>query len=319
MSKDRQPILIITGMHRSGTSLLSSLLQSAGLDIGKNLLPSDRANPKGYFENIKFLNFHKNVLYSLGINETGLTLTQKVSPPPYYLDEARKLIEENKSLNQPWGWKEPRTTLFLDFWANLLPKAKFILVYRAPWEVVDSLYRRGTDYIFHLHPELALPVWMSYNQAILDFYHSQSDRCLLVNIKAIIQDPLSLIRTIEDKLSISLSEPDCSLYDQKVLKVQDSQSRRPQIIKRYFPDAFQLYCDLNKEVNYTDEIVAELDRLSYSTALVFQYWSELVTTKIKILLNKSQGRITAMESSMLSHMRKLWFKFKRSLGMEKNK
>ncbi len=42
--------------------------------------------------------------------------------------------------------------LFLDFWRSLLPNAKFC-DYRAPWEVVDSLYRRGTNPIFFSQPD----------------------------------------------------------------------------------------------------------------------------------------------------------------------
>ena len=43
---------IITGMHRSGTSLVARLLYEAGADLGDpaTLYPGDRWNPDGYFE-----------------------------------------------------------------------------------------------------------------------------------------------------------------------------------------------------------------------------------------------------------------------------
>ena len=268
-------------MHSSGTSLISGLLQSAGLDVGKNLVPANYANPKGHFENIDFVNFHESVLYSVGIDKVGWTVTTNITPPPYYLERAKKLIKENASLSQPWGWKEPRTTLFLNFWANFLPEAKFLFVYRAPWDLLDSLYRRGDD-IFHRHPEFALQVWMAYNQAILDLYHAQSDRCLLINIDAIIQEPTRLTKTIEDKLSISLSEPDFSLYDHSLLRKPAHQFQRPQIIQRHFPEAFQLYCNLNKAANYTDNIIAELEHLPSSTAWVLQDWLDVKRIERKL-------------------------------------
>ncbi len=43
-----------------------------------------------------------------------------------------------------------------------------LLIYRSPWEVVDSLYRRG-DKAFVDQPELAVKMWMHYNYKILDF------------------------------------------------------------------------------------------------------------------------------------------------------
>ena len=274
MTTQQQEILIITGMHRSGTSLTSSLLQSAGLNIGKNLLPANEFNPKGYFENTEFLNFHESLLYSLGIDKIGWTTNNNISVPEYYIDQARKLIEENQCFSQPWGWKEPRTTLFLDFWSNLLPEAKFLFIYRSPWEVLDSLYRR-TDDIFTNNPEYALEVWKFYNQKIMDFYHDQPDKCLIVHINSIIKDPSWLIKTIENKLSIPLSEPDTSLCDLSLLKRQESQSQRPYIIKKHFPDAFQMYCDLNNIADYEDPLLAELEQLPSSNAWILKDWLDV--------------------------------------------
>ena len=49
--------IVITGMHRSGTSLLASLLRSSGLHLGDRLLPPSRANQPGYFEVLISLGF----------------------------------------------------------------------------------------------------------------------------------------------------------------------------------------------------------------------------------------------------------------------
>ena len=43
------PCFAITGHHRSGTSLVASLLQSAGLDIGERLMVANEYNKRGYF------------------------------------------------------------------------------------------------------------------------------------------------------------------------------------------------------------------------------------------------------------------------------
>ncbi len=45
-------MIIVTGMHRSGTSLATRLMQLAGCDLGDaaGLYPGDRWNPDGYFE-----------------------------------------------------------------------------------------------------------------------------------------------------------------------------------------------------------------------------------------------------------------------------
>jgi hypothetical protein len=42
-----------------------------------------------------------------------------------------------------WGWKDPRTCLFLDFWKARVPQAQYLCVYRNPLDVILSLARRG--------------------------------------------------------------------------------------------------------------------------------------------------------------------------------
>jgi hypothetical protein len=269
-----QPTLIIAGMHRSGTSLVASLLQSAGLAIGQNLVGANYGNVKGHFENVDFVKFHESILYASGIDPIGRTLNRNLIPPQYYADLASDLVEKNASLTGPWGWKEPRTTLFLPFWGSRLPTAKFLFVYRAPWEVLDSLFRRADD-IFDHYPELALAIWVNYNRAILEFYEAEPDRCLLVNTASAAADPQLLVGAIQDKLGIPLKAPATDIYDGSLLVRQSSSSHRPLLIQRYFPEAFALYCQLNEMAGFEEPIVAELDRVKSSEAWLLQDWLDL--------------------------------------------
>ena len=254
----KQPILIITGMHRSGTSLITAWLQSAGLDIGKNLLEANYSNPKGFFENTDFLDFHRNILSSIGLEPRGWIIQEKIVVPDQYIDQAKQLIKDNTSQTKPWGWKEPRTSLFLNFWSKLLPDAKFLFIYRAPWEVVDSLYRRG-DKLFSKSPELAVEIWANYNQNILDFYSQNPEKCLLLNLNSIIQNPLILTQKIQEKLSISLDFPDSQVYDDSLLKTKTSKSVYPYIIQKFFPNVFNLYNQLNAMADLTNTDLVNLN------------------------------------------------------------
>lgn len=65
--------------------------------------------------------------------------------PVTFEEEARELLAVRVRSGVAWGWKEPRTTLFLDFWQERLPDARHLFVFQRPWEVVDSLFRRGDD------------------------------------------------------------------------------------------------------------------------------------------------------------------------------
>lgn len=268
----QQPILIITGMHRSGTSLTSALLQSAGLDIGQDLLKSNPWNPKGFFENINFLNFHEAALQALGFCREGWVKETIDSLPEYFVDQAKDLVRNNASVTQPWGWKEPRTTLFLKFWDFLLPEAKYLFVYRSPWEVLDSLYRRG-DLAFEHNPEFALKVWTTYNQAISDYYHSAPEKCFLTHVNGITQDPDQFIICLREKLNLLLDSPRTEIYEKSLLHLESSNSHRPSIIKNFFPEAFELYSNLNSFADLPDQKPIHLQAATNTWLL--QDWLDL--------------------------------------------
>lgn len=73
------PVIIIAGMHRSGTSLTASLLQNLGVNIGKQLVGVDYGNIKGHFENVDFVDFHKSVFKSHDIDELGCVFSGEIS------------------------------------------------------------------------------------------------------------------------------------------------------------------------------------------------------------------------------------------------
>jgi len=67
MSIDQKKrIVVIIGMHRSGTSVIARGLKVLGVTLGDNLMPPGEDNPKGYWEdldinelNVELLNFFK--------------------------------------------------------------------------------------------------------------------------------------------------------------------------------------------------------------------------------------------------------------------
>ena len=54
--------IVVAGMHRSGTSLISSVLAAMHVDMGHDTLVADRNNVRGYFEDIEFLELHRRIL-----------------------------------------------------------------------------------------------------------------------------------------------------------------------------------------------------------------------------------------------------------------
>jgi O-antigen biosynthesis protein len=203
-------VLIITGMHRSGTSLTAACLQTLGIDVGENLLAGDVYNARGYFEDADFVALQRSMLQACcnreeaGWQDWGWTESETFDRTQLdaYLEVAKSLIEQRcQQARSIWGWKDPRTSLLLDFWHELLPEARYLLVYRSPWDVVDSIVRLKS-LAFHQRPHFALRIWGYYNYNLLSFYLRHPHRCLLVNINSILAHPQQFIEKLAHKLHL---------------------------------------------------------------------------------------------------------------------
>lgn len=270
-------VLIIASMHRSGSSLTAALLQRAGLHIGQRLMEATTANKKGHFEDLDIYELHKKILQSQEINTDGWVTKDLQKIEEYYFIEAQEIISK-KSRISIWGWKEPRTTLFLDFWHKLLPDAKFLLIYRTPWDVIDSLYRRG-DRIFHAQPELAYQIWLYYNHKILNFYNQFPSQCFLVNIQTIIKYEKSFLKALNKKFEIDLNLINSAIYDPHLLL---HCSYNTSVLEQIYPEILLTYQNLNdlawqpteKYENQENSIQVERNSLNKSQESR-EHWNQL--------------------------------------------
>lgn len=143
--------LAVLGMHRSYTSLAARWLAECGIQMGEKTLGGGIGNVDGHFEDVDFLEFHKKVLLANGLASNGMA---ELGSPSFDCDAYRslnisgRLAEEGEALikrkwegGQDFGWKEPRTCLFLPFYRSLLDLRALIL-FRPAGEVVASLVAR---------------------------------------------------------------------------------------------------------------------------------------------------------------------------------
>lgn len=183
--------IVVAGMHRSGTSLTASLLRALGVDMGSRLMAADAHNRKGYFEDWDFVDLQRAMFHAAyppgaaGWIEAGWAQDAALDPARLerFRGEAERLVA-SRSASPLWGFKDPRTTLLLPFWRTLLPDARYVLVYRQPWDVADSLYR-AQHAVFAAHPEFAPRIWLHYNRQILAFHRAHPGACLLVSAHAL--------------------------------------------------------------------------------------------------------------------------------------
>ena len=62
-------VIVVLGMHRSGTSALAGTFSQLGLNLGDELMPGTAdANPKGYFEHVRIVQAHDRLLAAFGMD-----------------------------------------------------------------------------------------------------------------------------------------------------------------------------------------------------------------------------------------------------------
>jgi len=234
--------MIIVGMHRSGTSLAASLLESAGVHVGERLMEANWSNPRGHFEDMDFVDLQRAALERLGLHRDGWVESDLPALPEDIIESARALVERKRKTDRPWGWKDPRTIVFLQLWLELLPDAKLILLYRAPWEVIDSLYRRG-DQVFQEDPELAVRMWLRYNRVLLDALQARPSQCLLVSLETVAAHPGPWVARVGELAGVHLAPPRAALYDDALLHGSKAAVRAGSLF-RHYPEVVELYAAL---------------------------------------------------------------------------
>jgi len=232
------PAVAIGGMHRSGTSLTASLVAAAGVHLGDDLMPAAASNPRGHFEDLEFYELHRRFLAANGLSKEGFTCQEPIDVPAAARAEAAELIHRRRAAGRVWGWKDPRTVLFLDFWAELVPEARWLFVVRPPEDVVDSLFRRG-NMAFVFHPRHAVDLWVAYNRRILEFVRRHPSRALVVDLGRVVADPAGVVTAVGDLLGTALAAP--GQHYEPRLPTSGQPARRAGLVRAVAPQAYDLH------------------------------------------------------------------------------
>jgi len=190
--------VIVTGMHRSGTSLLSSLLHASGVDMGDDLVGPGVGNEFGHCEDLTFVRFHQKVLNrsrkpgALVDTVPAITENDRV--------RARRILAErcHKPLR---GWKCPRTSLFIDLWHSLSPNAKWIFMVRHPCLVVDSLRRRDDQGPWWWKSDtIKVRTWCEYTRECIEFASVNPEKAIVIELDRALARPARLTAALSEFL-----------------------------------------------------------------------------------------------------------------------
>jgi hypothetical protein len=185
----------VLGMHRSGTSAITSLLEPIGVHLGAldDLRDDAAGDPHGYWEHRGLKAVSEDLLHRLGADWHRPPIVGDGWHKAASLDDlrahARRVIAAHAGDHPLWGWKDPRTSITLPFWKPLLPGARYVVCLRHPLEAARSLETRDALPLWH-----GLRLWLHYTASAL--IHTAGEPRLLLFYEDALADPVAAMEAI---------------------------------------------------------------------------------------------------------------------------
>lgn len=183
-------LVIILGMHRSGTSVVTQISQYMGAYLGgeNELIAATRENPDGYFENTEITRINSHILHICGrewYSLKAIEIDNRSLPIIAAKDELKNRIQKLFEKRDTVAVKDPRIAVLLPLWEEILESLEitvgYIWVVRNPLEVKESLRKR--DGFRQKH---GLLLWIKYNLGIAKFLKYKD--YLMINYNNLLED-----------------------------------------------------------------------------------------------------------------------------------
>ncbi|WP_022700436.1 glycosyltransferase [Oceanicaulis alexandrii] len=203
MTENTSTAIMVLGMHRSGTSALTRILNLLGADLPGDLMPANAYNKSGYWEPTDVV----------ALNDAWLAKADAAWDAPFLEDDTlhgalpRTAVKTAAdTIRTAFGdgheliaVKDPRCTLYAPTWRQALQHAGYapaqVLIHRDPAEVAQSLAHRDK-----FTADEAGLLWAWYSLKALKAF--QADGGVVVSYSALRQDWRSVIETVRKGLEV---------------------------------------------------------------------------------------------------------------------
>jgi LPS sulfotransferase NodH len=266
--------IVVLGMHRSGTSLLTRGLQALGVFLGDDFLATRPDNPTGYWEDKRIVELNEKLLSLLGLNWESISL---IDESCWQRDDVQALIGDavaylqSNFLSHPlWGFKDPRTVRLLPFWKEVFQRAgvddRYVLAIRHPLGVANSLARRQCT-----EPGISHLLSLVY---LVPFLRQISSRPVVVtDYDLLMEDPSGQLQRIARGLDLPIGEPEKMQLEEFSRAFLDPALRHGYFSRHDF-DTVPVVSALIREA-YFRLFELATDRLTFEAAEFWTAWEYL--------------------------------------------
>ena len=209
----RRPIVLVLGMHRSGTSLCSHILSALGVDMSDDI-DVNPSNTRGHWERREIVEFHDRILGLFNRDFLG-KFHDFALPVAWWADRRvaqirREIVAflERRMGEGYFGFKDPRTVRLMPVWHQILNELKLaprvVLCLRNPAQVARSLNARDG-----LDPEIGEYRWLVH---MMDFYrYTRNLNCCAVEYEQWFDNPAANIEKLRKFLDLPWQQSEADL------------------------------------------------------------------------------------------------------------
>ena len=194
--------VIVVGMHRSGTSALTRVLNLLGVDLGpsEDLLEPKEDNPDGFWENRHLVQAHDDLIARMGGRWEEPPLLDRLESIDDFDDWVARCatVVEHFEGGFP-GFKDPRASLLLPVWRTIWPDAKVVVCLRQPQAVALSLNKREG-----FEAEKSAQLWLRYNFEAL----STAAEPIVVRFEDLLDRPADTVGFLSSAIGLEPSADD---------------------------------------------------------------------------------------------------------------
>ena len=192
--------VLVLGMHRSGTSMIARLVNLCGAYIAEasEIMEPSPDNPAGYWEPTQLVDINRAILSQTDCSWCSPPLQK----PPNSLEsvdatvasDMKRFLSCDVPRDRPRVLKDPRMSLLLPLWRELLPRPVALIVWRDPVDVAKSLHARD-----RFPASVSYALWEQYTRSAIEV--SDGMPRMLVSFDKFISEPRPSIEMLIDFLA----------------------------------------------------------------------------------------------------------------------
>ena len=222
-------VIVMLGMHNSGTSLLAKVARQIGVDLGPDALTREQAINTAiydYWENARITEMQERILLGLdrhwrsGTGALPIPASAWAHPLVSEAREALSAYVSGQLARSPglWGFKDPRTARLLPLWRKVLAavgaEPLFLVSVRAPGQTVASFAAKAG-----VPPAWAEALWMRHYLEILEGTEG-APRCF-VDYEEWFTEPQNVVERLSTFLGKGSAADAAALVDASLPRFQD--------------------------------------------------------------------------------------------------